>query len=25
LQKAHIQNYRLKWMWAFRWQLIIYK
>lgn len=25
LQKAGIRNYRLKWMWAFRWQLIIYK
>lgn len=25
LQQAGITNYTLKWMWAFRWQLIIYK
>ena len=25
LQKAGVKNYALKWMWAFRWQLIIYK
>ncbi len=25
LSKAGITNYRLKWKWAFRWQLIIYK
>lgn len=25
LQKAGIKNYRIKWMWAFRWQVIIYK
>jgi len=25
LVKAGIKNYSLKWMWAFRWQLIIYK
>ncbi len=25
LAKAGIKNYTLKWMWAFRWQLIIYK
>jgi 2-polyprenyl-3-methyl-5-hydroxy-6-metoxy-1,4-benzoquinol methylase len=25
LAKAGITHYRLKWMWAFRWQLIIYK
>jgi 2-polyprenyl-3-methyl-5-hydroxy-6-metoxy-1,4-benzoquinol methylase len=24
LEKAGIKNYSLKWMWAFRWQLIIY-
>ncbi|MDA9555506.1 methyltransferase domain-containing protein [Pelobium sp.] len=25
LQKAGAKNYRIKWMWAFRWQVIIYK
>ena len=25
LSKADIKNYSLQWMWAFRWQLIIYK
>ncbi len=25
LSKAGVTNYRLKWKWAFRWQLIIYK
>lgn len=25
LAKAGIRNYHLRWMWAFRWQLIIYK
>ncbi len=25
LQKAGIKNYTIKWMWAFRWQVIIYK
>ncbi len=25
LQEAGIPNYTLKWMWAFRWQLILYK
>ncbi len=25
LTTAGIKNYSLKWMWAFRWQLIIYK
>ncbi|WP_245546865.1 methyltransferase domain-containing protein [Pseudopedobacter saltans] len=25
LQKAGIKSYRIKWMWAFRWQVIIYK
>ncbi|SDM26262.1 methyltransferase domain-containing protein [Pedobacter antarcticus] len=25
LQRANVKNYRIKWMWAFRWQVIIYK
>ena len=25
LQKAGVKNYNIKWMWAFRWQVIIYK
>lgn len=25
LQKAGIKNYKIKWMWAFRWQIILYK
>lgn len=25
VQKSGIKNYRIKWMWAFRWQVIIYK
>ncbi len=25
VQQAGIQNYTLKWMWAFRWQLVLYK
>jgi 2-polyprenyl-3-methyl-5-hydroxy-6-metoxy-1,4-benzoquinol methylase len=25
LQKAGVENYTIKWMWAFRWQVIIYK
>ena len=25
LKKAEITNYSLRWMWAFRWQLVIYK
>lgn len=25
LQKAGIQNFTIKWMWAFRWQIFIYK
>ncbi len=25
LAKAGITNYKLKWMWAFRWQIVIYK
>ncbi len=25
LEKAGIKNYTIKWMWAFRWQVIIYK
>jgi 2-polyprenyl-3-methyl-5-hydroxy-6-metoxy-1,4-benzoquinol methylase len=25
LQRAGIKNYKIKWMWAFRWQIIIYK
>lgn len=25
LQKAGIKNYTIKWMWAFRWQIILYK
>jgi 2-polyprenyl-3-methyl-5-hydroxy-6-metoxy-1,4-benzoquinol methylase len=25
LQKAEAKNYTIKWMWAFRWQVIIYK
>ncbi len=25
LKKAQISNYTIKWMWAFRWQVIIYK
>lgn len=24
LQRANVKNYRIKWMWAFRWQVIIY-
>ncbi|MGI4019877.1 MAG: methyltransferase domain-containing protein [Janthinobacterium lividum] len=25
LQKAGINNYKIRWMWAFRWQIILYK
>lgn len=25
IQKAGIKNYRIRWMWAFRWQIILYK
>ena len=25
LAKANIKNYRLKWLWPFRWQIVIYK
>ncbi len=25
LQKAGIKNYKIRWMWAFRWQIILYK
>lgn len=25
LQKAEIKNYTIRWMWAFRWQIILYK
>ncbi|MGI4749051.1 MAG: methyltransferase domain-containing protein [Janthinobacterium lividum] len=25
LQKADIKNYKIRWMWAFRWQIILYK
>jgi hypothetical protein len=25
LQQAGIKNYNIRWMWAFRWQIILYK